>query len=110
MFGLASWLGGEKEVSDPTDALQAKSSFYCFDKEPKPDDVLLVGLSEAAPSCAITLRFNCDIEGVGVDPENPPLMWEAWYGYPWTPCEVVRDGTGGLNPSGDLLLHIPKSH
>jgi predicted phage baseplate assembly protein len=107
---LASALAGEKEVSDHTDALDAKTSFFCFDKVPKPDDVLLVGLSEAVPSCAVTLRFRCDIEGVGVDPENPPLVWEAWDGLAWTPCEVDRDGTGGLNRDGDVVLHVPKSH
>jgi predicted phage baseplate assembly protein len=107
---LASSLAGEKEVSDHTEALEAKTSFFCFDKVPKPDDVLLVGLSEAVPSCAVTLRFNCDIEGVGVDPENPPLVWEAWDGYAWSAVEVDRDGTGGLNRDGDVVLHIPKSH
>ncbi len=107
---LASTLGGEKEVRDHTEALEAKRSFYCFDKVPKPDDVLLIGLSEAVPSCAVTLRFQCDIEGVGVDPENPPLLWEAWDGYAWSACEVDRDGTGGLNRDGDVVLHVPKSH
>jgi len=107
---LASSLAGEKEVSDHTEALEARTSFFCFDKVPKPDDVLLVGLSEAIPSCAVTLRFRCDIEGVGVDPENPPLVWEAWDGYAWSPCEVDRDGTGGLNRDGDVVLHVPKSH
>src|SRR6266567_1269349 len=53
-------LAGEKEVSDHTDALEARTSFFCFDKVPKPDDMLLVGLSEAIPSCAVTLRFRCD--------------------------------------------------
>ena len=107
---LASQLAGEKEVSDHTEALEAKTSFFCFDKVPKPEDVLLVGLSEAVPSCTVTLRFNCDIEGVGVDPENPPLVWEAWDGYAWSAVEVDRDGTGGLNRDGDVVLHIPKSH
>src|SRR2546421_4301071 len=107
---LASSLGGEKEVSDHTEALETRTSFFCFDKVPKPDDVLLVGLSDAVPSCAVTLRFKCDIEGVGVDPENPPLVWEAWDGYAWSACEVDRDGTGGLNRDGDVVLHIPKSH
>ena len=107
---LASTLAGEREVRDHTEALEARSPFYSFDKVPKPDDVLLVGLSEAVPSCAVTLRFKCDIEGVGVDPENPPLAWEAWDGYGWSACEVDRDGTGGLNRDGDLVLHVPKSH
>lgn len=107
---LASSLASEKEIRDHTEALVARTSFFCFDKVPQPDDVLLVGLSDAVPSCAVTLRFNCDIEGVGVDPENPPLIWEAWDGFAWTACEVDRDGTGGLNRDGDVVLHVPKSH
>src|SRR5438132_1178494 len=107
---LASSLAGQKEVSDHTDALEARTSFFCFGKVPKPDDGLLVGLSESIPSCAVTLRFRCDIEGVGVDPENPRRVWEAWDGYAWSSCEVDRDGTGGLNRDGDVVLHIPKSH
>src|SRR5437588_750019 len=107
---LASSLAGEKEVRYHTEALLAKTSFFCFDKVPKAEDVLLVGLSDAAPSCAVTLRFKCDIEGVGVDPENPPLVWEAWDGYAWAACDVDRDGTGGLNRDGDVVLHVPKSH
>src|SRR5206468_12340220 len=105
---LASTLGGSKDVRDHTQALEAKTSFYCFDKVPKPDDVLLIGLSEAVPSCAVTLRFKCDIEGVGVDPENPPLLWEAGDGYAWSACEDDRDGTGGPNRAGDLVPHVPK--
>jgi predicted phage baseplate assembly protein len=107
---LASQLGGETDVRDHTEALETRTSFYCFDKVPKPEDTLLVGLADAVPSCAVNLRFQCDIEGVGVDPENPPLLWEAWDGYAWAPCEVDRDGTGGLNRNGDVVLHVPKSH
>src|SRR5664279_5675540 len=66
----------------------------------KPGDALMVGLSEAVPSCAITLRIKASIEGVGVDPDRPPLVWEAWDGAGWTACEVDRDGTGGLNRDG----------
>src|SRR5437016_8353945 len=107
---VGSSLAGEQEVRDHTDALANRTDFYCFDRVPKPDDALLVGLSEAIPANAVTLRFKCDIEGVGVDPENPPLIWEAWDGYGWSPCEVDRDGTGGLNRDGDVVLHVPKSH
>src|SRR5207237_529539 len=75
-----------------------------------PGDALLIGLTEAVPSCAVTLRLACRIEGVGVDPDNPPLVWEAWDGGTWTPCEVDRDETGGLNKDGDVVLHVPASH
>ena len=86
------------------------ASFYAFTATPEVGDTLLVGLTEAAPSCAILLRFDCDIEGVGVDPTEPPLVWEAWGGDDWQQCEVDRDETGGLNRAGDIVLHVPKSH
>lgn len=98
------------EVRNHTDALAMRTGFFCFDKVPKVGDVLLVGLSDAAPACAVTLQFSCRIEGVGVDPEFPPLSWEAWDGDAWAACEVDRDGTGGLNRDGDLVLHLPRHH
>ncbi len=100
----------EDELRDHTDAILKGQEFYGFDNPPKPGDVLLVGLSNAVPSCAVNLRFDCQIEGVGVDPTNPPLAWEAWDGEQWVPCEVDHDETGGLNRSGDLILHVPRTH
>ena len=102
--------GPGQPVRDHTEALQARTEFYCFQRVPRPDDVLLIGLTEAVPSCAVTLRMRCEIEGVGVDPDNPPLVWEAWDGYGWSACEVERDSTGGLNRDGDVILHVPRSH
>ena len=58
----------------------------------------------------MTLRFQCQIEGVGVDPDNPPLVWEAWTGEKWEKCELDRDTTGGINRDGDVVLHVPKGH
>jgi predicted phage baseplate assembly protein len=92
------------------DELDRGEGFPCFSPEPRPGDVLLVGLTEAVPSCVVTLRLGCRIEGVGVDPNHPPLRWEAWNGEAWLPCEVERDETGGLNKDGDVVLHVPGSH
>ena len=91
-------------------ALDSGQSFFCFDQVPKPDDALLVGLSRAAPRCIVNLRFDCQVEGVGVDPTNPPLTWEAWDGEGWAGCEVSQDGTGGLNRPGDVVVHLPSNH
>jgi predicted phage baseplate assembly protein len=99
-----------RAVRTHDDALAMRSGFFCFDSQPKPGDVLLVGLSAAVPACAVTLRFNCRIEGVGVDPDDPPLAWEAWTGEEWTACELERDTTGGLNRAGDVVLHVPREH
>jgi predicted phage baseplate assembly protein len=95
---------------DHDDALAIGNGFYCFDMVPKPGDVLLIGLDKAVPACAVRIRFSCRIEGVGVDPDFPPLRWEAWSGDGWVPCELERDTTGGLNRDGDVTLHVPDSH
>jgi predicted phage baseplate assembly protein len=54
--------------------------------------------------------LDCQVEGVGVDPRQPPLVWEAWTGNRWDFCEVERDGTGGLNRPGDVVVHVPAGH
>ncbi len=98
------------EIRDHDSTIATDSVFYPFDAEPKVDDTLYVGLSEAVPSCAVTLRFDCEIDGIGVDPNNPPLAWEAFTADGWKRCEVERDTTGGLNRAGDVVIHMPKRH
>ncbi|WP_063041002.1 putative baseplate assembly protein [Nocardia pseudovaccinii] len=97
-------------VIDRTDELTTGAQFACFSPTPAPDDTMYVGLSNPVPSCAVVLRFDCRVEGVGVDPRQPPLVWEAWDGRRWTGCELERDDTGGLNRPGDIVLHVPPSH
>jgi len=92
------------------DALERGEGFTCFSRVPVPGDTLLIGLSEAVPSCAVSLRMSCRIEGVGVDPNNPPLVWEAWSDDGWVACELESDATGGLNRDGDIVIHVPRTH
>src|SRR5215207_3137624 len=96
-------------VSRP-EALHGDGSFACFGDPPAPGDVLLLGLDDTAPSCAVALRFESEVRGVGVNPRNPPLVWEAWDGTAWTSCDVESDGTGGLNRPGDVVIHLPHLH
>jgi predicted phage baseplate assembly protein len=98
------------EPIDHTQGLLAGQGFSAFSTNPVTGDALLVGLSDAVPSCAVTLRMQCRVSGVGVDPRWPPLVWEAWTGGGWTPCEVDHDGTGGFNKDGDVVLHVPEDH
>lgn len=81
-----------------------------FSEQPAYQDCLLFGLTDAVPSNALVLRMDCRVEGVGVDPRNPPLVWEAWTPGGWVACDVDRDETGGLNRPGDVVLHVPDSH
>ena len=106
---LGSMIDG-KTLRDHMAALEKGTEVYCFQKVPSPGDALYIGLSEAVPSNAVRLRFQADIDGVGVDPTNPPLAWEAWTGDDWEPCELDSDTTGGLNRDGDVVLHVPRGH
>lgn len=85
--------------------------FSSFSALPTPGDAMLVGLSAAVPSCAVLLRVDCRVSGVGVDPNNPPYEWEAWTGgATWERCEVERDETRAFNHPGDVVLHVPRGH
>jgi predicted phage baseplate assembly protein len=98
------------DPADHTTALQFGGGFACFSSIPIPGDSLLVGLSDAVPSCALVLRLDCSVRGVGVDPRRPPLVWEAWTPEGWVACDLDRDETGGLNRPGDVLVHVPTGH
>ncbi|HEX2706255.1 MAG TPA: putative baseplate assembly protein [Candidatus Lustribacter sp.] len=86
------------------------SGFAAFTTSPRPGDAVLVALDEAAPLCAVALRWDCEVKGVGVNPEHAPLRWEAWTGTGWVACDTERDGTGGLNRPGYIIVHLPAGH
>jgi predicted phage baseplate assembly protein len=98
------------EATDYTTALRAGGEFEAFQRSPQPGDALLIGLSNAVPSCAVVIRMDCRVRGVGVRPDWPPLIWEAWTGSGWTECDLDRDETGGMNKAGDVVLHVPENH
>ncbi len=87
-----------------------RGGFRAFSATPVAGDALLIGLSEAVPSCAVLLRLDCTVSGRGVDPRRPPVVWEAWTDEGWSACELDRDDTGGLNKPGDVVLHVPEGH
>jgi predicted phage baseplate assembly protein len=107
--GVAS-RSAEGVARDLTPRLFGGGGFLCFSDPPAPGDALLVGLTNPVPSAVVLLQIECTVEGVGVDPRNPPIRWEAWTGASWTRCEVERDDTGGLNRAGDVILHVPPGH
>jgi predicted phage baseplate assembly protein len=86
------------------------TAFYCFNSTPQPGDLLYIGLDKAAPRCIISMRFQCDIEGIGVDPTFPPLVWEAYTRAGWVQCDLEADTTGGLNRAGIVEVHLPATH
>ena len=90
--------------------LREGRGFDAFATTPQPGDALLVALDEAAPGCAVSVRMDCEVRGVGVNPDHAPLRWEAWTGTGWRRCDTERDGTGGLNRPGYVIVHVPPGH
>jgi predicted phage baseplate assembly protein len=101
--------GGEPPVDHTAEVLDGKDT-ACFGDPPQPGDAMLFGLTAAVPDCAVVLRLGSRVDGVGVDPRQPPLLWEALTGDGWRACEVDRDTTGGLNRPGEVVLHVPSGH
>lgn len=100
----------QAETADRTFALTSGTGFAMFADPPQEDDALLIGLDDPAPRCAIRIDFTGRVEGIGVNPERPPLAWEAWNGHEWTECEVTLDETGGFNAPGAVIVHLPSTH
>jgi predicted phage baseplate assembly protein len=101
---------GDAPATDHTEKLGVAASFPAFQSRPVPGDAFYLGLSDPVPRCAVRLDFRGRIDGVGVDPEWPPLVWEAFDGQDWVECEVSTDETGGLNKAGSIVLHLPRGH
>ncbi|AIR98921.1 putative baseplate assembly protein [Streptomyces glaucescens] len=98
------------EQTDRTGALAEGRDIPCFQATPEPGDALLFGLPTAVPGCIVAVRLDSRVEGVGVDPRQPPLVWEAWDGGGWRICETGPDTTGGLNRPGEVIVYVPAGH
>jgi predicted phage baseplate assembly protein len=80
-----------------------------FEDLPKPGNALYLGYANDIKCHTLVLNIECNIEGIGVDPRDPPLQWEYWEGEQgkWLSLKVESDSTGGLNKNGEVVLHIP---
>ena len=79
------------EPVDRTTSLLTGAEFECFSAAPVAGESVLIGLTEAVPSCAVLLRLEAKTAGVGVRPDNPPWAWEAWTETGWQACEIEKD-------------------
>ena len=106
-------LGRHSEAADTTfvrDARLRTDTFDAFASPPVIGDEFLLGLDEPAAGLAIGIRLDCAVRGVGVDPLDPPTVWESWNGSGWSRCDLVSDGTGGLNQPGEVVVIVPRDH
>ena len=63
---------------DHTDSLAIGREVALFSDQPVPGDAFYVGLSNPTPSCVVAVRFTGNVEGYGINPLDPPRVWEAW--------------------------------
>ncbi len=80
-----------------------------FQEVPQEHDAIYLGYRENLAGLTLALTIRCHIEGIGVDPRNPPLAWEYWNApeQRWEVLTVETDSTGGINRDGEVILHVP---
>lgn len=87
-----------------------QSAVTCFSSPVQPGDAFYLGFAESLAGNVIRLDLDADAEGIGIDPEHPPLAWEVWSGSGWMPTTVQMDTTGGLNRPGVTRLSVGRHH
>ncbi len=93
------------------DLRYAPDGVRCFVSDAlTPGDAFYLGFADSLAGSVLQLALAANAEGIGVDPRNPPLVWEVWNGEGWIPALVQSDTTGGLNRAGHVALVIPREH
>jgi len=102
--------GDDQLFADVWDDLRYDGSqVTCFPSDPvAPGDSWYVGFESSLGGSVVRLRLSATIEGIGVDPRDPPIAWEAWSGEAWLTAPTEGDTTGGLNRDGYILLQMPR--
>jgi len=82
-----------------------------FEPVPQPENAFYLGYQEDLAGQTLQLEVDSNIEGIGVDPRDPPLCWEYWDATfeKWLPTRIESDTTGGLNTLGEVIILVPYS-
>ncbi len=100
-----SWLRHDvSKLGQPGHRLQV------FGAPPTPGDAMYIAVERDHSNHVLAIIMSCELaSGAGIDPLDPPLVWEVWQGATtgWVACDVEYDGTGGFNTPGEVILHTP---
>jgi predicted phage baseplate assembly protein len=110
VFTQRASLGDKGWVEHDMRRLDHGETIKVFPDPPAPGDSFLIAFGSDHGHHVLSIACGCkDAGGAGVNPENPPLRWEAWQGAleGWTPCELERDTTGGFNRDGEMVVRLP---
>lgn len=80
-----------------------------FEEPPRPGNGFYLGYQGNLAAHTLHLTIDCQIQGIGVDPRDPPLAWDYFDGnlQTWRPMRLELDTTGGLNRRGEVIVTIP---
>lgn len=80
-----------------------------FAEPPRPGNGFYLGYYGDLAAHILHLSLECEIQGIGVDPRNPPVAWEYYDGslQTWRSMYLEIDTTGGLNRPGEVIVHVP---
>ena len=84
-------------------------SITVFKPVPEENDAIYFGFANNLSTQTLLFSMDSNIEGIGVDPNDPPLAWESWSDeqQKWQLLRLEKDSTGGLNVPGNVILYIP---
>ncbi len=92
----------------PVNLKRLRKEFRVFSDVPQEGDAIYFGFSAPLDRHIIGLELDCvRAKGKGVIPEDPPLRYQAWCDGGWQDADLEDDGTGGMNWSGQIKLHLP---
>jgi predicted phage baseplate assembly protein len=85
-----------------------------FSEVPREGDIFYFGFENDLSRHILGLSLDCDPSGgAGIDPTQPPYIWEVSTGSqntPWQECviDTGEDTTKGLNVTGRIRMHLPQ--
>jgi predicted phage baseplate assembly protein len=110
VFTQRASLGDKGWVEHDMRRLTRGDSVKVFPDPPAVDDSFLIAFKADHGHHVLAIGCGCrDAGGAGVNPEDPPVRWEAWQGEidRWVPCELEKDTTGGFNRDGEIVVRTP---
>ena len=92
----------------PVNLRRLRKEFRVFSDLPQDGDALYCGFERPLDHHLLGLELDCvRAKGKGVIPEDPPLRYQVWCDGGWRDAALEQDGTGGMNWSGQIKLHLP---
>ncbi len=98
-----------KNLLDPNQNIRPLA---VFPENPQTGNAFYLGFDTDIARNLIVVNIDSEKLGVGINPNDPPLVWEYWdqLDSDWRALEVGKDTTGGLTLSfGDIELYIPQT-